>query len=110
MPELAYEDVANAAIKIQSVYRGFQARKQSETKVGRSRQLTKMEIMTERKAIKTDEPRKIGRGSGFTGNLVVDERDSRKGKRSSFLVSEAPLEEKPSQELLRHPGKINLCS
>ena len=55
-------------------------------------------------------PRKLAdgprMGRGPPAKLVVDERDSRKVKRNSFLVSEAPLEEKPSQELLRHPGNF----
>ena len=40
------------------------------------------------------------------GKKIVNFWICRKGKRNSFLVSEPPLEEKPSQELLRHPGKL----
>jgi hypothetical protein len=107
LPDLNCADVAHAALKIQSVYRGFTARqklKSSDPVPPNSALVSKTQA--ERLGGKYADGRKIVRGPALPGNLVVDERDSKKGKRSSFLVSEAPLEEKPSQELLRHPGKL----
>ena len=74
MSDLKSPHVADAAVKIQKVYGGFQTRKELD-------------------------PISITK-------VKVDERDTKRTLVKKKMKLESTLEEKPSEELLRHPGDV----
>merc|ERR1711976_859056 len=91
LPDLKDKGVQDAALKIQSVYRGFQTRKEFQARTTTTKDMQK--------------PVK-GKVLPMT-KIKVDEREIKRARKTpKKMVLDAPLEENRTEELLRHPGDV----
>ena len=106
--------MADAAVKIQKVYRGFQTRKHMDPlRHGKKSTHDNMSDLKSRQV--ADVAVKIQKVSGgfqsrkdpiSITKVKVDERDTKRTLIKKKMKLESTLEEKPSEELLRHPGDV----